>query len=69
MPDSKKQYDVIVVGAGPAGYVAAIRSAQLGFKVACVDRWSTKQGQSSLGGTYVNAGCIAAMSLLESAKI
>ncbi len=69
MSDAKKQYDVIVIGAGPAGYVAAMRSAQLGFKVACVDKWSNVEGQASLGGTYVNAGCIAAMSLLESAKI
>ena len=69
MSDAKKNYDVIVIGAGPAGYVAAMRAAQLGFKVACVDKWTNKEGQSSLGGTYINAGCIAAMSLLESAKI
>ncbi len=69
MSDAKKNYDVIVIGAGPAGYVAAMRSAQLGFKVACVDKWSNRKGRSSLGGTYINAGCIAAMSLLESAKI
>jgi dihydrolipoamide dehydrogenase len=68
MSDSKKHYDVIVIGAGPAGYVAAMRSAQLGFKVACVDKWKNRAGQASLGGTYINAGCIAAMSLLESAK-
>lgn len=69
MSDTKKNYDVIVIGAGPAGYVAAMRAAQLGFKVACVDKWTNREGQSSLGGTYINAGCIAAMSLLESAKI
>jgi dihydrolipoamide dehydrogenase len=69
MPDAKKQYDVIVIGAGPAGYVAAMRAAQLGFKVACVDKWKNQAGQASLGGTYINAGCIAVMSLLESAKI
>jgi dihydrolipoamide dehydrogenase len=69
MPSVKKHYDVIVIGAGPAGYVAAIRAAQLGFKVACVDKSTNRNGQSSLGGTYINAGCIAAMSLLESAKI
>jgi dihydrolipoamide dehydrogenase len=64
----KKHYDVIVIGAGPAGYVAAIRAAQLGFKVASIDKWTNSQGQHCLGGTYVNAGCIAAISLLESAK-
>lgn len=63
------QYDVIVLGAGPAGYVAAIRSAQLGLKTACVDNWSDINGCLSLGGTYINAGCISSMALLESAKI
>jgi len=62
-------YDVIVIGAGPAGYVAAIRCAQLGFKTACIDDWSNAKGQSSPGGTFVNAGCISSMALLESSKI
>jgi len=62
-------YDVIVIGAGPAGYVAAIRCAQLGFKTACIDNWSNSKGQSSPGGTFVNAGCISSMALLESSKI
>lgn len=62
-------YDVIVIGAGPAGYVAAIRCAQLGLKTACIDNWSNAKGQSSLGGTFVNAGCISSMALLESSKI
>ncbi|MFI3137266.1 MAG: dihydrolipoyl dehydrogenase [Methylococcaceae bacterium] len=62
-------YDVIVIGAGPAGYAAAIRAAQLGFKTASVDDWRDKNGIPKLGGTYVNAGCIARISLLESAKI
>lgn len=63
------KYDVIVIGAGPAGYVAAIRCAQLGFKTACIDNWSNSKGQSSPGGTFVNAGCISSMALLESSKI
>jgi dihydrolipoamide dehydrogenase len=69
MSDLTTQYDVIVVGAGPAGYVAAMRAAQLGFKVACIDKSKNSTGQASLGGTYINAGCIASMALLESAKI
>ena len=62
-------YDVIVVGAGPAGCVAAIRAAQLGLKTACIDNWCNQQGQPSLGGTYLNAGCIPAIALLESSKL
>ncbi|MDO9047083.1 MAG: dihydrolipoyl dehydrogenase [Methylobacter sp.] len=69
---TKKQttsFDVIVIGAGPAGYSSAIRCAQLGLKTACIDNWRNEQGQSSLGGTYLNAGCVASIALLESAKI
>ena len=62
-------YDVIVIGAGPAGYVAAIRCAQLGFKTASIDNWSDSEGRHRLGGTYVNAGCVPCVALLESAKI
>lgn len=62
-------YDAIIIGAGPAGYVAAIRCAQLGLKTACIDDWSNSKNQSSLGGTFVNAGCISSMALLESSKI
>lgn len=62
-------FDVIVIGAGPAGYSAAIRAAQLGLKTACIDDWCDKKGLISLGGTYLNAGCVAAIALLESAKI
>jgi dihydrolipoamide dehydrogenase len=69
MTESKSHYDVIVIGAGPAGYVAAIRCAQLGLKTACIDNWSNKKGKLSLGGTFVNAGCISSMALLESSKI
>lgn len=63
------KYDVIVIGAGPAGYIASIRSAQLGLKTACIDNWCKADGSGSLGGTYINAGCISSMALLESSKI
>ena len=69
MNDFKPIYDVIVIGAGPAGYVAAIRAAQLGLQVACIDNWKNNQGEPSLGGTYVNAGSIPSVALLESSKI
>jgi len=69
MSTTSTKYDVIIIGAGPAGYVAAIRCAQLGFKTACIDNWSNTKGQSSPGGTFVNAGCISSMALLESSKI
>jgi len=67
----KKQihYDVIVIGAGPAGFASAIRCAQLGLKTACVDNWRNKKGQSRLGGSHLNTGGVASMTLLESAKI
>ncbi len=61
-------YDVIVIGAGPAGYVAAIRCAQLGLKTACVDKWLGKNGKPVLGGTCLNAGCIPSKALLESSQ-
>jgi dihydrolipoamide dehydrogenase len=63
-----KSYDVVVIGAGPAGYVAAIRAAQLGLKTACVDRWINKQGEPALGGTCLNVGCIPSKALLESSE-
>lgn len=69
MAQTKSQYDVIVVGAGPAGYVAAIRAAQLGLKTACIDNWINAKGKFSPGGTFINAGCISSMALLESSKI
>ena len=62
-------YDVIVIGAGPAGYVAAIRCAQLGLKTACVDEWQNAKGESSLGGTCLNVGCIPSKALLESSHL
>ena len=59
-------FDVIVIGAGPGGYVAAIRCAQLGFKTACVDNWVNEKGQAALGGTCLNVGCIPSKALLDS---
>jgi dihydrolipoamide dehydrogenase len=66
---SKRIYDVIVIGAGPAGYAAAIRCAQLGLRTLCADSWRNKVGINCLGGAHLNSGCIASMTLLESAKI
>ncbi|MBC6428777.1 MAG: dihydrolipoyl dehydrogenase [Cellvibrionales bacterium] len=62
-------FDVIVIGGGPAGYVAAIRCAQLGLKTALVERWLNKTGQPALGGTCLNVGCIPSKALLESSEI
>lgn len=64
-----KKYDVIIIGAGPAGYVAAIRCAQLGLDTACVDNWFNKEGKRSLGGTCLNVGCIPSKALLESSEL
>jgi dihydrolipoamide dehydrogenase len=63
-----KKHDVIVVGAGPAGYVAAIRCAQLGLKTVCVDEWLNDDGKPALGGTCLNVGCIPSKVLLESSE-
>jgi len=63
------KFDVIVIGAGPAGYVAAIRCAQLGMSVACVDEWQNPGGESAPGGTCLNAGCIPSKALLESSDL
>ena len=63
---SSNVFDVVVIGAGPGGYVAAIRCAQLGMSVACVDEWKGPQGKASLGGTCLNVGCIPSKALLES---
>ena len=63
------KYDIIVIGGGPAGYVGAIRAAQLGLSVACVDDWTDEQGKPALGGTCLNAGCIPSKVLLESSEL
>jgi dihydrolipoamide dehydrogenase len=63
-----EKFDVIVVGAGPAGYVAAIRCAQLGLNTACVDDWKNANGKPSLGGTCLNVGCIPSKALLDSSE-
>ncbi len=60
------KYDVIVIGSGPAGYVSAIRCAQLGLKTACVEKWVSDKGKQILGGTCLNVGCIPSKALLES---
>lgn len=65
----KKHYDVVVIGAGPAGYVAAIRCAQLGLQTACVDEWLDDSNNPVLGGTCLNAGCIPSKALLESSEL
>ena len=64
-----KQYDVVVIGAGPAGYIAAIRAAQHGKAVACIDEWKNKDGKNAFGGTCLNAGCIPSKALLESSEL
>ena len=63
------QFDIVVIGAGPGGYIAAIRAAQLGFKVACVDAGKNKsQDAPALGGTCLNVGCIPSKALLQSSE-
>jgi dihydrolipoamide dehydrogenase len=61
-------FDVVVIGAGPAGYHAAIRAAQLGLKTACIDSYIGKDGKPALGGTCLNVGCIPSKALLDSSK-
>ena len=62
MSMSQEPFDLVVIGAGPGGYVAAIRAAQLGFRVACVEK------DPALGGTCLNVGCIPSKALLESSE-
>jgi dihydrolipoamide dehydrogenase len=62
-------FDVIVIGGGPAGYPAAIRAAQNKLKVACIDEWKNKDGSAVFGGTCTNAGCIPSKALLESSEL
>jgi dihydrolipoamide dehydrogenase len=63
-----KQFDVVVIGAGPGGYIAAIRAAQLGFSVACIDEWKNTSGGPAPGGTCTNVGCIPSKALLQSSE-
>ena len=62
------EFDVVVIGAGPAGYHAAIRAAQLGLKTACIDAALGKDGQPALGGTCLRVGCIPSKALLDSSR-
>lgn len=61
-----KQFDVVVIGSGPAGYHAAIRCAQLGFSTACIEKWLNKEDKTVYGGTCLNVGCIPSKALLDS---
>jgi dihydrolipoamide dehydrogenase len=61
-------FDVVVIGGGPGGYIAAIRAAQLGFKVACIDEWKNAAGGPAPGGTCTNIGCIPSKALLQSSE-
>ena len=63
-----QSFDVIVIGGGPGGYIAAIRAAQLGFKVACIDEWKNAAGGPAPGGTCTNVGCIPSKALLQSSE-
>ncbi len=63
-----KQFDVIVIGGGPGGYIAAIRAAQLGFNTACIDEWKNENGGPAPGGTCTNVGCIPSKALLQSSE-
>src|SRR6195256_5146565 len=63
-----QSFDVVVIGGGPGGYVAAIRAAQLGLKTACIDDWKNADGKPALGGTCTNIGCIPSKALLQSSE-
>ncbi|HEY0858692.1 MAG TPA: dihydrolipoyl dehydrogenase [Albitalea sp.] len=63
-----KQFDVVVIGGGPGGYIAAIRAAQLGFNTACIDEWKNGKGGPAPGGTCTNVGCIPSKALLQSSE-
>ena len=64
-----RSFDVVVIGAGPAGYIAAIRASQHGLSVACIDEWKNHDGKNAFGGTCLNAGCIPSKVLLESSEL
>jgi dihydrolipoamide dehydrogenase len=63
-----KSFDVVVIGGGPGGYIAAIRAAQLGLRTACIDEWKGADGKPALGGTCTNVGCIPSKALLQSSE-
>src|SRR3569833_3336597 len=63
-----KNFDVVVIGGGPGGYIAAIRAAQLGFSTACIDEWKNDKGGPAPGGTCTNVGCIPSKALLQSSE-
>ena len=63
-----KSFDVVVIGGGPGGYIAAIRAAQLGMSVACIDEWKNEKGGPAPGGTCTNVGCIPSKALLQSSE-
>lgn len=63
-----KTFDVVVIGGGPGGYIAAIRAAQLGFNTACIDEWKNEKGGPAPGGTCTNVGCIPSKALLQSSE-
>ena len=65
---ASKNFDVIVIGGGPGGYIAAIRAAQLGFNTACIDEWKNDKGGPAPGGTCTNVGCIPSKALLQSSE-
>ena len=64
-----RKFDVVVIGAGPGGYIAAIRAAQHGMSVACIDEWQNRDGKHAFGGTCLNAGCIPSKAMLESSEL
>ncbi len=66
---TEETYDVVVIGAGPGGYIAAIRAAQNGLRTACIDSWQNHDGAYAFGGTCLNAGCIPSKALLESSEL
>ena len=67
-PTMAQTFDVVVIGAGPGGYIAAVRAAQLGLKTACIEGWKNAKGELALGGTCLNVGCIPSKALLASSE-
>ena len=63
------QFDVVVIGGGPGGYIAAIRAAQLGLNTACIDEWKNEKGGPAPGGTCTNVGCIPSKALISAAGL